>query len=144
MEIETAILAPAAVLAAWTMIVFLWLIARRMPAFAAAGIKVGSMPAGARGVDTEAQLCSKANWISHNYTHLMEQPTVFYSVVIMLALMGDNSALSVNLAWGYAGIRVLHSLWQANVNTIPVRFALFALSSLCLITLAARAVIQAV
>ena len=143
MQVETAILAPAAVLAGWTMIVFLWLIARRMPAFAAAGIKVGSMPAGARGVDTEPQLSTKANWISHNYTHLMEQPTVFYPVVIMLALMGDNSTLSVNLAWGYAGIRVLHSLWQANVNTIPVRFALFALSSLCLITLAARAVMQA-
>ena len=101
------------------------------------------MPAGARGVDNEPQLSAKANWISHNYTHLMEQPTVFYPVVIMLALMGDNSALSVNLAWGYAGVRVLHSLWQANVNTIPVRFALFALSSACLITLAARAVMQA-
>ena len=143
MQIETAILAPAAVLAGWTMVVFLWLIARRMPAFAAAGIKVGTMPAGARGVDTEGQLSAKANWISHNYTHLVEQPTVFYPVVIMLALMGDNSSLSVNLAWGYAGIRVLHSLWQANVNTIPMRFALFAVSSLCLITLAGRAVMQA-
>ena len=30
MQIETAILAPAAVLAGWTMIVFLWLLARRM------------------------------------------------------------------------------------------------------------------
>jgi len=119
------------------MIVFLWLLARRLPAFAAAGVKLGEMPAGARGGDGEAQMPAKANWISHNYSHLMEQPTVFYPVVIMLALMGDNSALSVNLAWGYAGIRVLH------VNTIPVRFALFALSSLCLITLAARAVMQA-
>ena len=125
------------------MIVFLWLTARRMPAFAAAGIKVGPLPAGARGVDTEAQFSSKAKWISHNYTHLMEQPTVFYAVVIVLALMGDNSALSVNLTWGSAGVRVLHSMWQANVNTISVRFALFALSSLCLITLAARAVMQA-
>ena len=78
------------------MIVFLWLTARRMPA-------------GARGVDTEAQFSSKANWISHNYTHLMEQPTVFYPVVIVLALMGDNSALSANLAWGYAGVRALQS-----------------------------------
>ena len=143
MQIETAILAPAAVLAGWTMVVFLWLIARRMRAFAAAGITVGNMPAGARGVDTESQLSAKANWISHNYTHLVEQPTVFYPVVIILALIGDNSSLSVNLAWGYAGIRVLHSLWQANVNTIPVRFALFALSSLCLITLVGRAVMQA-
>ena len=73
----------------------------------------------------------------------MEQPTVFYPVVIMLAVMGDNSALSVNLAWGYTGLRILHSFWQANVNTVPIRFAFFGLSSLCLIVLAARAVMQA-
>ena len=74
----------------------------------------------------------------------MEQPTVFYPVVIMLALMGENSALSVNLACGYAGVRVLHSLWQASVNTVSVRFALFAILSLCLITLSVGAVMQAV
>ena len=143
MQIETAILAPAAVLAGWTMIVFLWLLARRMPAFSAAGVKLGEMPAGTRGVDGEAQMPAKANWISHNYPHLMEQPTVFYPVVIMLAMMGDNSALSVNLAWAYIGLRVVHSFWQANVNTIPVRFAFFGLASLCLIILAARAVMLA-
>ena len=87
---------------------------------------------------------AKANWISHNYTHLMEQPTVFYPVVIMLALMGDNSALSINLAWGYAVLRILHSFWQANVNTIPIRFGLFGLASACLIALAVRAVMLAI
>ena len=143
MQTETAILAPAAVLAGWTMIVFLWLMARRIPAFSAAGVKLGEMPPGTRGGDGEAQMPAKANWISHNYTHLMEQPTVFYPVVIMLAVMGDNSALSVNLAWGYTGLRILHSFWQANVNTVPSRFAFFGLSSLCLIVLAARAVMQA-
>ena len=143
MQTEIAILAPAAVLAGWTMIVFLWLMARRIPAFSAAGVKLGEMPPGTRGGDREAQMPAKANWISHNYTHLMEQPTVFYPVVIMLAVMGDNSTLSVNLAWGYTGLRILHSFWQASVNTIPIRFAFFGLSSLCLIALAARAVMQA-
>ena len=143
MQTETAILAPAAVLAGWTMIVFLWLMARRIPAFSAAGVKLGEVPPGTRGGDREAQMPAKANWISHNYTHLMEQPTVFYPVVIMLAVMGDNSTLSVNLAWGYTGLRILHSFWQASVNTIPIRFAFFGLSSLCLIALAARAVMQA-
>ena len=103
MQTETAILVPAAVLAGWTMIVFIWLLARRVPAFSAAGVKLGEMPAGTRGVDGEAQMPAKANWISHNYTHLMEQPTVFYPVVIILALLGDNSSLSVNLAWAYTG-----------------------------------------
>lgn len=143
MQTETAILAPAAVLAGWTMIVFIWLLARRVPAFSAAGVKLGEMPVGMRGVDGEEQMPAKANWVSHNYTHLMEQPTVFYPVVIILALLGDNSSLSVNLAWAYTGLRVVHSFWQANVNTIPVRFALFGLSSLCLIILAARAALQA-
>lgn len=140
MHIETAILAPAALLASWTMLVFLWLLSRRLPAFKSAGI---NMPAGFRGADSEAQMPAKANWLSHNYTHLMEQPTVFYPVVIILALLGDGSAVSLNLAWAYVASRVLHSLWQGNVNTIPVRFGLFALGSLCLIALAVRATMQA-
>jgi len=37
------------------------------------------------------------------------------------------------------GIRIVHSLWQGMVNTIPVRFGLFGLGSLCLIVLAIRA-----
>lgn len=142
MQADTAILAPAAVLAGWSMIVFLWMLSRRMAGFKALGAKLSEFPAGARGADGEAQMPAKANWASHNYTHLMEQPTVFYPVVIMLALMGDGSALSVNLAWGYAVIRVLHSLWQLNVNTIPVRFALFGASTACLLLLAARLVMQ--
>ena len=140
MHIETAILAPAALLASWTMLVFLWLLSRRLPAFKSAGI---NMPAGFRGADSEAQMPAKANWLSHNYTHLMEQPTVFYPVVIILALLGDGSAVSLNLAWAYVVSRVLHSLWQGNVNTIPVRFGLFALVSLCLIALAVRATMPA-
>ena len=63
MQIETAILAPAAVLAGWTMLVFLWLIARRMPAFAAAGIK-GNMPAGARDT-TQGQSRTTPTWWSN-------------------------------------------------------------------------------
>ena len=144
MQTDTAILAPAAFLAGWSMLVFLWLLARRLPAFEAAGVKLQEIPAGTRGGDSEADMPVKANWVSHNYTHLMEQPTVFYPVVIILALLGDASALSVNLAWAYAGLRVLHSLWQLNVNTIPIRFALFGLSTVCLIVLAARAIMQAI
>ena len=37
MQLDTTILAPAAALAGWTMIVFLWMLSRRLPAFAAAG-----------------------------------------------------------------------------------------------------------
>ena len=79
-------------------------------------------------------------WKSHNYTHLMEQPTIFYPAVIILAIMGATG-LDVGLAWAYVAIRIVHSLWQASVNRIPVRAALFFVSSFVLIALAVRALV---
>lgn len=79
-------------------------------------------------------------WKSHNYTHLMEQPTLFYATVVILALTGQGGGLNLSLAWAYVGLRVAHSLWQALVNTIPVRFGLFLASTLCLLVLAVNAV----
>jgi hypothetical protein len=70
----------------------------------------------------------------------MEQPTLFYAVVMILALVGQGDGLNAQLAWGYVVIRILHSLWQGLVNTIPVRFGLFILSTLCLMALAINAV----
>jgi len=36
-------------------------------------------------------------------------------------------------------LRIIHSIWQATVNKVPVRFLLFLVSSLALLTLAIRA-----
>ncbi len=133
------ILAPAAVLIVWSLLVLLWMVSTRLPALSKAQIDLGTAEPGARGSDLEASLPSVVNWKAHNFTHLMEQPTLFYAVVGVLALAGAGDGLNAQLAWAYVGIRVAHSLWQGMVNTIPVRFGLFALSSLCLIVLAIRA-----
>jgi hypothetical protein len=78
-------------------------------------------------------------WKADNYNHLYEMPTLFYAVALTLALLGDASAASAGLAWAYVGLRVAHSLFQALVNVIELRFALFTLSSLVLMGLTARA-----
>jgi hypothetical protein len=39
-------------------------------------------------------------------------------------------------AWAYVALRIVHSIFQATVNFIPVRFALFMLSSLTLFVIA--------
>src|SRR5210317_1585094 len=114
--------------------------ATRFPAFAKAGLKVGEAEPGSRYVDVESMLPAKVNWKSHNYTHLMEQPTIFYAVVAVLALAGAGTGRNVTFAWAYVGIRVIHSIWQATINIIPVRVALFTLSTLCLWVLAINAV----
>ena len=84
-------------------------------------------------------LPDKANWPAHNHTHLHEQPTLFYALVMIFAIIGPTG-LDVLLAWIYVGLRIIHSLWQMLVNTIPVRFSLFLLSTMALLILAIRAV----
>jgi hypothetical protein len=83
---------------------------------------------------------AKVNWKSHNYTHLMEQPTIFYAVVAVLALAGEGAGINATMAWAYVGLRVVHSVWQSTVNIISVRITLFTLSTLCLWVLAINAV----
>ena len=94
---------------------------------------------GGRGEDLEKVLPAKVNWVSHNYTHLHEQPTLFYATVGILALTGQGNGLNAKLAWAYVGLRIAHSVWQALVNTVNIRFALFIASTLVLLTLAINA-----
>ena len=134
------ILAPAAVLVLWSLIVLAWMTTTRFSAFAKTGLKLSEAEPGSRYVDVESTMPAKVNWKSHNYTHLMEQPTLFYAVVAVLALAGAGSGISVWFAWAYVGLRVVHSIWQGTVNIIAVRVTLFTLSTLALWVLAIIAV----
>lgn len=120
---QAQMLAPAAVLVVWTLIVLLWIIPARFGAVAKVEDKTKLLrKVGVRGGDLEGVIPDKANWPAHNHTHLHEQPTLFYAVVAILAIAGPT-ATDVMLAWTYAGVRIIHSLWQILVNKIPVRFA---------------------
>lgn len=130
-------LAPAAVLVLWSLVMLTWLSVSRLPALSKMG-GVGNMPPGGRGQNLEGVLPDRINWKSHNYTHLMEQPTLFYAVSAILAITGAT-LLDVRLAWSYVGLRIVHSVWQSMINTIPVRITLFSLSSIVLLILALRA-----
>lgn len=134
------ILAPAAVLVLWSLVMLTWMTVTRFKAFTSVGLKLNEAEAGSRYCDVEAMMPAKVNWKSHNYTHLMEQPTLFYAVVAILALAGAGSGINVTLAWAYVALRVVHSVWQATVNIIAIRVLLFSLSTLCLLGLAINAV----
>lgn len=134
---QAQILTPAAVLVLWSIVMLFWMAGTRLPALTKMG-GLGKAKPGGRGQDLEGVLPDEINWKAHNYSHLMEQPTLFYATVMILAIMGAAS-LDVMLAWGYVVLRIVHSIWQATVNRVPVRFSLFLLSTLCLIGLALRA-----
>ncbi|WP_321323892.1 MAPEG family protein [uncultured Parasphingorhabdus sp.] len=136
---EIAILAPAAVLVLWSLIMLFWVAATRFPAMAKSGADLGSAKPGGRGSDLEGVIPDKVNWKAHNYTHLMEQPTLFYATVVILALAGAGHGMNLYLAWAYVIIRIVHSIWQATVNLVKVRFLLFILSTVCLLVMAVNA-----
>ncbi len=133
------ILAPVVALIAWTIIVMFWMVVTRMGEFKRLGINFDNIPPGSRGADLEGRADPRAQWKSHNYNHLMEQPTLFYAIAITLALMDMGGGLNYWLAWGYVGFRVLHSIVQATVNRLTIRTPLFFLASLCLIGLTVHA-----
>jgi hypothetical protein len=140
--IKAEILQPVVVLAAWTMLVWLWMYATRIPAMNRAGIDGVNMTA-STGKSLRDDLVAKgehkASWIADNYNHLHEAPTVFYAVAITLAIIGWGDGMNADIAWAYVGLRIAHSLVQALWNRVIVRFLLFILSTLCLIALTLHA-----
>ena len=130
------LLVPVVALVAWSLVMMIWMMARRIGAFRRTTVE---MDAGARGQDLDGKLPPASSWPGHNYMHLMEQPTLFYAIVLALVLMGFDHPINQWLAWGYVGLRVLHSIVQATYNKVAHRFALFALSSFCLMALTVHA-----
>jgi len=132
------ILAPAAVLVAWSLVMLFWMAFTRLPAMKRAGIDL-SAAVGSRGQHLEGVIPDRVNWKAHNYAHLMEQPTIFYATLFILALSEAATRTDTTLAWAYVILRVAHSLVQVTFNRVAVRFALFGLSSLCQLVLALNA-----
>ncbi len=129
------ILTPVLVLVSWTLIVWLWMYARRLPAMSAANVE----PQQAQHPGALASLLpSEAQRVADNYNHLHEQPTIFYALIVYTHLAGVVDPLNIGLAWAYVGLRILHSLVQNTVNIVLVRFSLFALSTLALMVIAVR------
>src|SRR5215213_10113221 len=133
------ILAPVVALVAWTLVMCVWMAIARRRAFAAMGISWGTVPRGSRGANLDGKAPDEAQWPSHNYNHLMEQPTIFYAIALTLAQMGMGHGINYWLAWGYVGFRIVHSIVQCTVNIVAIRFPLFALASLCLLGLTVHA-----
>jgi hypothetical protein len=108
-----------------------WLYKTRIAAIKAAKLN----PDDFLGKTPDELLPPEAQWKAHNYNHLHEAPTVFYAIALTLALLGEGDGLPYYLAWAYVALRVVHSLVQATVNRVMLRFQIFAASSIVLFVL---------
>jgi hypothetical protein len=131
--VNPGFLQPVIALVLWTLVVWLWMYATRIPAMQKANIDPQE------AVRTRVlALPPEIMWVSDNYNHLMEQPTIFYATAFAAQLAGQGDSLNLALAWTYVILRIVHSLIQCTVNLVMARFAVFSLSTIALAVLAIR------
>ncbi len=139
MPTTTQFLTPVLVLVTWTLIMWIWMYATRIPAMNKAGVD----PQDAAHPGTWAhRIPSSVRAVADNYNHLHEQPTIFYALMFFTALTGGGDAMALRLAWAYVILRVLHSLVQATFNRVIVRFSIFALATLTLMIMVVRQLLR--
>jgi hypothetical protein len=139
MPTTTQFLTPVLVLVTWTLIMWIWMYATRIPAMNKAGVD----PQDAAHPGTWAhRIPSSVRAVADNYNHLHEQPTIFYALMFFTALTGGGDATALRLAWAYVILRVLHSLVQATFNRVIVRFSIFSLATLTLMIMVVRQLLR--
>lgn len=132
-----SILLSVFVLAALTATMMLWMYATRLPAMKRAGL---DPQAAAHTADLRGKLPASAERVADNYNHLTEAPTVFYAVALGIVVLGAADPVHVACTWTFVGLRVAHSLVQATINRVALRFLLFTLSWVALIIMIGRAI----
>ncbi|MEN9873502.1 MAG: hypothetical protein RL186_399 [Pseudomonadota bacterium] len=130
---------PILALIVWTFVLWAWLLVTRLPALRQAKIRPDDTlkPGALDGLPLNVRQ------VAANYSHLHEQPTLFYALALVAHVGNWVDGVSIALAWGYVGTRVLHSLVQAAIHRVIWRFAVFALASLILMALLGVTLVRA-
>ncbi|MGB0920893.1 MAG: MAPEG family protein [Alphaproteobacteria bacterium] len=126
---NSAMLAPVIALVLWSLVMWVWMYATRIPAMQKAG---GEPDNTLSPTELAASIPAPTRWPADNYNHLMEQPTIFYAAALAAAMAGLGDGMALYSAWAYVGLRVVHSILQSTVNHIMARFAIFSLSTVAL------------
>jgi hypothetical protein len=126
---------PVLALVAWTLVIWAWMVLDRVATMRREKIHPQ------KAVRTRTfELPGKSMWVSDNYNHLMEQPTIFYAAALAAQLAGQADAINTGLAWTYVAIRIVHSILQTTSNVVMQRFYAFVLSTLVLAVLVGRTI----
>ena len=129
MTIDVDFLKPVLALVLWTLVMWIWMYALRLPAFA----KYKINPDDARHPGTYSdKLPAHVRSAADNYNHLHEQPTIFYALMFFMVLTGGDDNLAGLVALVYVGLRILHSFVQVVVGKVALRFLVFVAGTFCL------------
>lgn len=125
---QTAILLPFAGTMLLTIVVWIYMYARRIPFILRNNLSSGSLTPAELARLSPAEVANP----SDNLKNLFELPTIFYAVVLYLYAAKQVDALYLVAAWVFFGFRVLHSAVHCTFNFVPLRFWLYAIAALAL------------
>ena len=125
-----SILDPMLAMLAWSGLIVAILLMTRIPAVVK---QWGNLQFAKHSDELRPNMPEKFRYVTDNYNHIFEQPTLFYAVLIYIQLADTASQTNVSLAWAYVSLRVIHSAIQLTINNVSWRAAAFATSSLILI-----------
>ncbi len=139
MTINVDALLPVLGLIVWTLVVWLWMYATRLPAMQRAQVH----PDTARHPgEFDDKLPANVRSVADNYNHLHEQPTIFYAIMFFAALTGGGDEFMMIGGWAYVGLRIVHSFVQILSPKVLLRFIMFTLCTLALFVLVGREVMR--
>lgn len=124
------LLAPVAALIGWTLLVLLLIPIRRFAAVHRREVTAGDFRYG-----ESARVSGAVSLPNRNYMNLLEAPVLFYVCCLALDLLGAATPLATGLAWGYVGLRLLHSVVHIGYNNVMHRLGVFATSNVVLLLL---------
>jgi hypothetical protein len=129
------LLPPIIALNAWTLVVEGWMFAYRLPVYTRLRVAEKNH---LTHEEIDKMVPPSVRWKANNFTNLFEQPTQFYAVAAVLAIVGGNKT-DARLAWAYVAARVGHSIIHCTSNNVMRRFALYIISSGLVAVLTGRA-----
>jgi hypothetical protein len=76
-----------------------------------------------------AEFPEGAEAAARNLINLFEVPVLFYALIPLLVLSGARDGFVLVWLWVFVGFRALHSAVHVTVNSIPLRFSAYLLST---------------
>ena len=76
-------LTPVLALVVWTLVMWVWMYATRVPALKQAGVDPQELAHPGEG---QTRIPSQVRRVADNYNHLHEQPTIFYALMFFAAM----------------------------------------------------------
>ena len=135
-----SILNPMLAMMAWSGLIVAILLMTRIPSV----IKQwGNLQFAKHSDELRPKMPEKFRYVTDNYNHIFEQPTLFYAVLIYIQLADTANKINISLAWAYVSLRMVHSSIQLTSNNVSWRAASFATSSLILVTIISMEVLAA-